>query len=186
MNEKHQIRRTNRTASTSPFRSPPVSVCVDLGGGFTSLIAGYCVEKLGQGTVFAIDHQAEFADATRSNIARHQLDAAVRIRHAPLKPITIDRTSWDWYDSAAFGDVQDIDLLIVDGPTQHGSDREMVRFPALPVLLPKLNQGAIVLVDDADRTHETRIVERWTEQFPVSIVRRIPTEKGTVVLRYDS
>ncbi|MCB9872717.1 MAG: class I SAM-dependent methyltransferase [Planctomycetaceae bacterium] len=158
---------------------------VDLGGGFTAIVAGYCVEKFGDGTVIAVDHQREFADATRRSINRHDLDSVVRIRHALLTPVTIDHTNWDWYDLATFNDVHDIDLLIVDGPAQHGSNREMVRFPALPLLMSKLSPGAHILVDDANRDHEQRIIDRWMKEFPIRLVNRFLTEKGMVVLQYD-
>jgi len=139
----------------------------------------------GGGIVLAVDHQRDFADATRRSINRHGLESVVRVCHSPLTQVTIDQTTWHWYDVATFNDVRDIDLLIVDGPTQHGVDRDTVRYPALPLLGSRLASGAIILVDDADRVHERRIVERWTSEFPVRVLSRMPTEKGTVVLKYE-
>lgn len=91
------------------------SMIVDLGGGFTSIVAGYCVEELGKGRVIVFDHQEDFAEATRQQIVRHQLDEFVRVCHAPLTPATIGKTILDWYAPALFDDINDIDLLIVDG-----------------------------------------------------------------------
>jgi hypothetical protein len=48
----------------------------------------------------------------------------------------------------AFRDINEIDLVLVDGPP--GSIREMARYPALHVLESQLAPNAVVILDDAD------------------------------------
>jgi hypothetical protein len=52
----------------------------------------------------------------------------------------------------AFRDIDEIDLLLVDGPP--GSLGEMARYPALHVLESQLASNAVVILDDADRPDE--------------------------------
>ncbi|MBC8099940.1 MAG: class I SAM-dependent methyltransferase, partial [Armatimonadetes bacterium] len=58
----------------------------------------------------------------------------------------------------------------------------MARYPALPILFECLRVGALIVVDDADREDEQRMVARWLREYPLRVVDRPETEKGTVVL----
>jgi hypothetical protein len=59
----------------------------------------------------------------------------------------------------AFRDINEIDLLLVDGPP--GSLGEMARYPALHALENQLAPNAVVILDDAGRPDEQGIVRRW-------------------------
>ncbi|NJL93729.1 MAG: hypothetical protein HC915_08330 [Anaerolineae bacterium] len=54
----------------------------------------------------------------------------------------------------------------------------------MPLLLGHLARGALILLDDADRSEEQTIVRRWEQHYPVRQVRSYPTERGAVVLEY--
>ena len=47
-------------------------------------------------------------------------------------------------------------MLIVDGPAE--TTEPLIRYPAVPVLYDRLSDDAVILLDDADRTEEERIV----------------------------
>ena len=66
---------------------------------------------------------------------------------------------FQWYEVDAFRDLNEIDLLLVDGPP--GSLGETARYPALHVLESRLAPNAVVILDDADRPDEQGIVRRW-------------------------
>ena len=160
---------------------------VELGSGTSTLVVGYALERLGsKGRVVSLDHDERFARVSANNVRRHGLDEVASVAHAPLRSIDVHGEQWDWYDTSALDALASIDLLVVDGPTQAGNDRQMVRFPALPVLLPKLSPGAVVLVDDAGRADERAMVARWQELYPEFDVRFIPTESGTTILERRS
>lgn len=157
---------------------------VELGSGVSSLVTGYALEQLGNGgQVLSLDHDERFSGETVKNLERHGLTPHVRVVHAPLRPLALDGETWDWYETTALEGVSEIDLLIVDGPIQAGNSREMVRFPALPVLRDRLAPDAVVLLDDTNRRHESAMVERWLALYPEFEGRFIATEAGTSILR---
>nr|AUN37658.1 hypothetical protein [uncultured bacterium] len=158
---------------------------VELGSGVSTLISGYTLLKQGAGRVISIDQSAEFSATVAQNLRQHQIESAVTLRTAPLKPVEISGHSWDWYDPAAFADLDAIDFLVIDGPAQYLNPTPQVRYPALPMLYSKLTPGAIILLDDADRADEQQVVERWLAEFDLTLVRdySYETEKGAKLLQ---
>lgn len=156
---------------------------VELGSGISTLVAGYALEQLGGGTIVSIDHAAPFSEAAQRQAVEHALDERIRFITAPLTPIALGGATWHWYDLAALTLDAPIDLLVVDGPPQQDNPQPLARYPALPVLFERLRPGALIVLDDADRADERQIVARWLAEFPVTLVERSETEKGTVVLR---
>jgi predicted O-methyltransferase YrrM len=138
-------------------------VVVELGSGASSVWIAYALEKIG-GRLVTLDHEAKYADQTRSMISLHELDKVAEVRLAPLRPIDIDGESFDWYDAETLVGVDGIDLLLVDGPP--GTVGPAARFPALPVLEHRLASNATVILDDVDRSDEQAIVDRWTAGIP--------------------
>jgi predicted O-methyltransferase YrrM len=156
---------------------------VELGGGVSTLIAGYALEACGGGTLISVDHAEQFTEAARRQAAEHGLEAAIRFITAPLTPIALGGAIWQWYDPSRLALPPAIDLLVVDGPPQQDNPQPLARYPALPVLFEALRPGALIVLDDADRADETAIVARWLAEFPVTQVERIATEKGAVILQ---
>jgi predicted O-methyltransferase YrrM len=161
---------------------------VELGGGVSTLISGYMLQKQGFGRVVAVDQSAEFAEYAMQNVRQHQLEKVAQVLHAPLKPLTLNGQTWQWYDTQVFDEIDAIDLLVVDGPPQYDNPKSMARYPALPLLFAKLAPGAYILMDDAKRDDEQRIITRWLEEFDITLSRDFAyeTEKGAVLLRKRS
>lgn len=151
---------------------------VELGGGLSTLWLAYAVEKAGyDGRIVSLDHDADFAGRTRDLLARHGLSQQVEVRHAPLTDVRIENEVWPWYDPAALADIEGCDLLIVDGPP--AAVREHARYPALPVVRPKLAKDAMIVLDDCVRKDEQEIVERWRGEDPGWTVATLNHEKVT-------
>ena len=55
-----------------------------------------------------------------------------------------------------------IDLLFVDGPPRKTQNN--ARYPAVRFFKSKLNSGALIILDDADRVDETQIQKMWLEE----------------------
>ncbi len=160
---------------------------VELGSGTSTLVTGYALERLGgEGRVVSLDHDDRFAQVSTNNVKRHGLEERASVIHAPLRAIELNGERWDWYDTSALAAIDAIDVLVVDGPTQAGNPRQMVRFPALPALVQKLSPDAVVLVDDAGRADERAMVAKWQELFPEFEARFVPTEAGTTILERRS
>ena len=139
------------------------AVVVELGSGTSSIWIGYALERLG-GRLVSVDHEPEYAGKTRRMVAAHGLHTVVEVRDAPLRPVEVRGSTFDWYDVDALADVQEIDLLIVDGPP--GSTGPMSRYPALDVLRHKLSRTATVFLDDMSREDEQETLRRWAEENP--------------------
>lgn len=153
---------------------------VELGGGLSTIWLGYAVERAGKGRVVSIDHDAEYAERTRALVRQHGLEDVVEVRHAPLIDVTVGNDSWPWYDTTVLDDLDGCDLLVVDGPP--GALRSHARYPAMPLLVNRLAETAVVMVDDCVRTDEQEIVARWVEEYPGWRVETLEHEKRTSVL----
>jgi len=156
----------------------------EVGGGVSTLIGGYCLEKQGSGKLISIDHTDIFSGKTRANVARHKLENIAEVIHTPLKTFELHGEAFEWYDVSMTSHMDAIDLLIIDGPTQWDNPRRRVRYPALPILHERLANRALILIDDADREDEQWMVEAWLKEFPVELVDIFDTEKGAKLLRW--
>ncbi|KAA3637977.1 MAG: hypothetical protein DWP92_06910 [Armatimonadetes bacterium] len=77
--------------------------------------------------------------------------------------------------------MDNIGLVFVDGPP--GTLHPLVRYPALPLLRPRLAANATVVLDDFIRDQEQEIANRWSEEFPELKMTEHQFEKGAAVLR---
>lgn len=154
---------------------------VDLGSGQSSVWMAAAMRRTGApGRVVAIDHDESYAQQTRLLAERQGVGRWLEVRHAPLVPVTIDGRAAQWYDPAAFDDLEGIDLLCVDGPP--GAGAEQARWPALPILVERLAPGAVVVLDDLIRRDEQDIVADWLERYPAMTAVNLDFEKGAAIL----
>lgn len=163
---------------------------VEAGSGVSTLISGYCLEALTASIalssgeprqVLALDHDSSYAHQTQQNILHHRLQNVAKALYAPLKQFDIGGAQWLWYDTDDLPAFQPIDLLIVDGPPWY--TQPIARYPALPLLFDRLSDGAILLLDDADRPDEQQIIQRWQTEFPCCSIQSISTEKGACLIQ---
>jgi hypothetical protein len=154
---------------------------VEAGSGSSTIVAAYCLRRIGAGKVIALEQGRAWAEAQQLDLERRGLSAFAEVRVAPLERQSVDGREFDWFAAAARRFDAPIDLLVVDGPPAAGN-RE-ARFPALPLLAGQLAPEAWILCDDADRRGERRILERWNELYPRLEREILPTKRGTAVLR---
>lgn len=164
---------------------------VEAGSGVSTLISGYALEALYSASgelesgearqVMALDHDLNYAHQTQQNILNHRLQNVAKALYAPLKQFDIGSAQWLWYDTNDLPPFQTIDLLIVDGPPWY--TQPIARYPALPLLFDRLSDGAILLLDDADRPDEQQIIQRWQTEFPCCLIQHISTEKGACLIQ---
>lgn len=154
---------------------------IEFGSGLTSILIGYALKKQSKGTLVTFDHEEPYFSKTKSNIADHNLDEFIDIKLAPLTEIKIDDHEGIWYEQKSLSDVQDIELVIVDGPPGH--IQSLSRYPALPLVYSKLSASCSIFVDDYHRKDEQEMVDRWLKDFPEFELEVPRTEKGTAILR---
>jgi len=153
---------------------------LELGSGTSTVWLAYALEGSGA-SIVSIDHDPDYAARTRNELARHGLTNVADVRLAALAPVGEEGQLW--YGPAAFDGLDDIDLLLVDGPPE--SVGPMSRYPAVPQLIERLSSRALVLLDDSDRPSEAETVARWTTDYPfvledratsrISVLRRRQT-----------
>ena len=153
---------------------------LELGSGISTLVIAYALEAIGGGELTSIDENERYRDTTLAHLRQHGLDRAVRVVLAPLVDQALGDARCRWYDTTKLTDLTQIDLLIVDGPS--GRSGPLARRPALPLLWHKLRSEAVVIMDDADRDDERRIVDDWRGLYPSLQCEHVPTRKGAYVL----
>lgn len=152
---------------------------VECSSGASTVVLAKCLQHLGKGHIYSLEHDPVYAEKTRRSLADAGLSDWATIIDAPLVEHRVGAETWLWYSLDGFPDVA-IDMLVIDGPpTPFG---ELIRYPAGPVLFPNLAPRGTVLIDDAARGGETKIVEMWRQEAPELIVRTYDCEKGCVVL----
>jgi len=164
----------------STIRAREPDLIVEVGSGVSTVVAAYCLEKIGKGQIISIDHDKQFAELTRKHLEQHNLSQRAVVLFAPLKTSEIKEQEWLWYDISGLTVPSPIDMLIVDGPP--GYTQQLARYPALPFLYNRLNRDAVVLMDDGARPDEKKIVEIWEKEFPELDSQYMPLEKGLYIL----
>jgi hypothetical protein len=162
-------------------RTMPGATVVECSSGTSTLVLARCMQLNGAGKVYSLEHDAHFAAQTRAQLRRLGLQEWAQVVDAPLQPYNLDGQSWPWYDLSGLPTQLNIDLLVIDGPPL--ATRTLARYPAGPLLFPKLDAGAAVYLDDSARRDEQSILRRWQEEFPALAQSASNCEKGCAVLR---
>lgn len=155
---------------------------LELGSGTSTLISAYVMCAQGGGRIISLEHQPAFAQATRDLLAQHNLSPYAEVIDTPLTDYQLGGKRWRWYDLSCVGALRDVDLLTIDGPSQHNNLIPMIRYPALPLLWETLQSGAHILLDDAKRRDEQRIIDVWKRDFALEELPMPDTEKGAALL----
>ena len=157
---------------------------VELGSGSSTVIIAYALQRFGGGRLLSIDHDAQFAERTRSMLELHGLTEVASVEHRPLTPVRINDADYLWYDIADLEIASTIDMMLIDGPPYHV--HPLARYPALPLLSARFSDDVAIVLDDADRPEELRITSLWKKEFTAFSVERIETEKGALLLKRSS
>ncbi|MDD5217955.1 MAG: class I SAM-dependent methyltransferase [Candidatus Omnitrophica bacterium] len=190
LNLKDSLPEMRHSAISPDFARTMVSIIlkhkprlvVELGSGVSTLIAAYALQKIGQGEILSVEHDPVYFETVQRYLSERHLDQIAKVVLSPLEPVKIKGKEWVWYRAGDFAALSAIDFVIIDGPPQYGQPAPMVRYPALPVLYPKLSPHASLILDDAMRDDEKKTLEVWQREFKDFSYRLIETEKGTGVL----
>lgn len=154
-------------------------VIVECSSGVTTLVLARCCQLNGAGHVYSLENGDEHARETIRQLERFGLSEYADVLHAPLEATEIGSRQFEWYGLEELA-VDKIDMLVIDGPP--GYMQEYSRYPALPKLLARLNDGCKIFLDDAGRSDERQIVESWVNEYPGLEHRYIDNERGCSVL----
>jgi predicted O-methyltransferase YrrM len=160
---------------------------LEVGSGVSTLIAAYCLQSIGEGTVISLDHEKTFANLSSKNLFKHELQDFATVIHAPLSEISLKENTWLWYETSELFEAiknQSIDLLILDGPPWN--TQKLARYPALPILFDFLSKNAIIVIDDAARKDEKEILNLWMKEFNCFQLELLDSDSGTAILSRTS
>lgn len=154
-------------------------IILECSSGSSTLVAARCLQLIGAGHVYSLEHDAKYLAKTQALLDRHGLSQHATLIHAPLE----SRDGVSWYSSEAIRSaaLPPVELLVVDGPP---ADRDPdARSPAMDRLWEHLASSFTVFVDDTIRDNECRMADAWQEQRGLSREDVSPCEKGLIVLR---
>jgi predicted O-methyltransferase YrrM len=167
------------------IRSTGPAAIVECGSGVSTVVQAQAAKLNGRGHVYSIDHDAGFASQTRQALEEYGLSDWATVTHAPLTRSEIGGTAWEWYDLRLLPEIGSIDLLFIDGPPAD-APKPLARYPAGPVLFPRLSPDGAVFLDDAGRPGEVEVLRRWSGEFPGLGQQRHYCEKGCYELRWTA
>lgn len=166
------------TVADAVLRRKPATV-VECSSGVSTLVAARCLQLNGAGHVYSLEHDKAYAGKTAQMLKQYGVDEWATVLYAPL--ISKDNT-FTWYDDSVLpSDIRPIELLVVDGPPHHTAP--LARLPAIPRLLSRMADKAVVILDDAAREEEQEIVKQWTQIAPEFSANYLHHEKGCTVLK---
>lgn len=148
---------------------------LECGSGVSTVALARCMELNGAGHVYSLEHDIEYANKTRAYLARVGLSPWATVIDAPLGPLTLRGREWLWYQMGKCA-IEEIDMLFVDGPPT--SVHETARYPAGPILFPRLSRSAVAFLDDEIRPEEKQAIRMWKEDFPQLVSEIHKCEKG--------
>jgi predicted O-methyltransferase YrrM len=156
------------------------ALIVETGSGVSTLVAAYCLRRLGRGRVFSLEHDPKVGAAARATLAVHDLLETATVVDAPLTTMAFGGVSWRWYDTAGLKIGAPVDILLVDACSE--TAQAPARYPAVPVFHGRMHDGSIILVDDVRREDQKQVLSMWEKEFDLES-DFIDTETGACILR---
>ncbi len=134
---------------------------LECGSGLSTLILGLVAKHKGQ-RVVCLEHSEHWAIVVQNALDQFGL-TNVELLFSPL----VSYDDYDWYKLPAntFQE-QEITLVVCDGPPE---GTRGCRHGVLPVTLPFLHHGAVILLDDV-QAGGASVLARWKREFGLDSV----------------
>lgn len=157
-------------------------VVVEFGSGASTLVIADALRQNNEGKLFSIEHSDRYGAQTLLQLKQNSLINWVDLRIAGLVPWEENHLNPEdaitpslWYPTSLLADINNIDLVWVDGPP--GNTCPYSRYPALPALSNQLSENTEVWMDDTIRQVEKDICVDWSEKYGFDL-EYIVLEKG--------
>jgi predicted O-methyltransferase YrrM len=158
LNRPWRIGEATMAALVAEVRQVRPHVLVEFGSGASSV---RLAQAFPDTSILAIDHKAEFLEATRRLAQAHAPGAKISFSLRPLRPQVHAGALYLSYRRGPFP--QEVDAVIIDGPPG-GTKRG--REACLYQVAPYLRLGGRIYLDDFRRSLEQTIVRNWLLAFP--------------------
>jgi hypothetical protein len=133
---------------------------LECGSGLSTIILGCLAGRRGIKT-WSLEHVPEWRDRVVEIIQKYQIPH-VNLCLAPLR----DYDGYAWYEPPLEKLPASFELVICDGPPGTTSGN---RYGLLPLLRERLGPGAVILLDDADRIGEKKVIFRWVSEASLRV-----------------
>lgn len=151
---------------------------LELGSGASTIVISRILKSLNKGMLYSIEHDVVFYNKTKKLLLLNGLEDICKLYLSPIEKVIINNEEFLWYDTKFINKIDLIDMLIIDGPPIYLG--KMSRFPALPLLIEKLNSNCIIFLDDAFRDEEKNIIKKWMNLYSNFHYQTINTSKGAL------
>jgi hypothetical protein len=148
---------------------------LECGSGLTTILVGLLAGRRGV-AAWSLEHMPVWHARVTERVKRYK----IRGVHVCLSPLR-EYDGFTWYDPPHGMLPDEFKLVICDGPpgTTPGG-----RYGLLPILGDRLQSGALILLDDANRPSETEAIRRWGAEADISVeMREHPTGTFALVKR---
>jgi hypothetical protein len=149
--------------------SGPILEC---GSGLSTILLGVLAGRRGV-SVWALEHIPEWAARSQKVLKSHQLHN-VNLCLTPLQ----DYGEFTWYNKPS-GLPERFSLVVCDGPPLSVRGH---RYGLMPVLGERLAEGGVILMDDTTLTEEQEVMQRWVQEFRVSVEMRYSPGRSFAIL----
>ena len=159
---------------------------VEFGSGASTVVLANFLSNKNAGVVLSFDHDADYAEKTKNMLAERGLSNCAKVVHAPLTEVELANYRGKFYNLSIIArecNNSKVDVLIVDGPP--APIQADIRFPALPSMVNLLSCGAVIILDDADRSGEREIIAKWEDMYAEIKFEFVKTEKGLAMARWQ-
>ena len=127
---------------------------LECGSGLSTVLLAAAARKAGV-RVWSLEHIPKWKSRVERAL-RQRGDGTAHIVDAPLKQYD----GFWWYDISRLPQNLTFDMVVCDGPP---ADTPGGRYGLLPMIGPRLMEGAAIFMDDAARPDELAIMRRWSE-----------------------
>lgn len=161
-------------AKQAATTSEPILEC---GSGLTTLLMGLLAGRRGV-RVYSLEHIEEWRARVLESIERFEIPN-VEILLTPLR----DFEGFAWYDAPLANLPNRIGLAICDGPP---GETLGGRYGLWPMFGNRLPPGAVILLDDTERSGEAEVLRRWQKEAEFNVALHESKEGSFAVITRQS
>ncbi|WP_029035033.1 class I SAM-dependent methyltransferase [Salinimicrobium terrae] len=143
---------------------------LEFGSGLSTILMARLIKRNNLGLkIITVEHNKEWATVIDRYLKNEDLQQYVKIIQADLKEIEtpLGKVNWYNYQTVLSGiENKKFDLITVDGPPANGRKIRYSRFPAFTKITEFFQEDYCLLLDDANRKGEQKIIKSFQKFHP--------------------
>ena len=143
---------------------------IEFGSGLSTVLMAAVIKKYKiPATIISIENDEAWFRKINEKIKQLDLSHIVQLVNAPLVADKRLGNENRWYDATLLDNIVEktggFDMVLIDGPPAHSPSIELSRYGAIPFLNKRLANNYTIFLDDANRSGERKIIERWEKEY---------------------